>query len=555
MPRTYTRKAASRQYKTAYTKENIQKAMQQVKRGVSQRKAAEQNNVPQSTLSRMLKNLNPKKPGGQVRLSLDAEEAIVEVLDTLMNWRLPFDSFDLRLLVKDYLDRREIVDRRFKQNTPGIDWANNFMKRHNLTQRLADNVKAARVGVTADEINEFFDNLEISLKDVPAENIFNFDETNFADNPKPKRVIVKRGKRRVETKIEHSKQSFSVMFCGSAAGVYLPPMVIYKAKNRYTGWEEGGIPGAKYDATDSGWFDLRTFERWYFEIFLPHAQNLPGIKFVIGDNLQSHFSPEVIASCLEHNIVFSTLVPNATHLLQVLDVAVFRPLKRNWAVVLFDWRKESRKTGSIPKEHFPQLLYRVVKNLKEEHLIAGFKACGIYPLDRTQVLKRLPGVNRDPGGSRTVEVLNDSVISLLHDHCGIGQGTSTSTKKRGTKIGTKIVPGRRIVGINKSPTATSSSITATKCPKDWSACRVVIEPTPSSTQSTNPSRNEIDNGDVWLCRHCEEEWDYEDDNRWIVCDICDERYHLQCSGLQYEATEYNDIDLKDVDFYCDECDG
>lgn len=550
MPRTYSRKAASRPYKTAYTEENLQTAMQEIKRGVSLRKAAERNGIPPSTLHRIRKNPDQKHPGGQICLSVEVEEAIVEVLETMTSWRLPFDSFDLRLLVKYYLDRLEIVDRRFKQNTPGIDWANNFMKRHNLTQRLADNVKATRVGVTADEINEFFDNLEVSLKDVPAENIFNFDETHFADNPKSKRVIVKRGKRRVETKIEHSKQSFSVMFCGSATGVYLPPMVIYKAKNRYTGWEEGGIPGAKYDATDSGWFDLRTFEKWYFEIFLPHAQNLPGIKFVIGDNLQSHFSPAVIASCLKNNIVFSTLIPNATHLLQVLDVAVFRPLKRNWAVVLFDWRKESRKMGSIPKEHFPQLLYRVFKNLKEEHLIAGFKACGIYPLDRTQVLKRLPGVNRDPGGSRTLEVLNDSVISLLQDHCGIGQGTITSTKKT---RGTKIVPGARIVGINKTPTASSSSMSATQCPEDWSSCTVVIEATPSSTQPTNPSRNKIDNGVVWLCRHCEEEWDAEDDNRWIACDICDEWYHLQCSGLQYDAKEYNDIDLKDVDFYCDEC--
>ncbi len=83
----------------------------------------------------------------------------------------------------------------------------------------------------------------------------------------------------------------------------------------------------------------------------------------------------------------------------------------------------------------------------------------------------------------------------------------------------------------------------------------MIAPTPTSTQPKNLTRNDIDDEEVWLCRLCKEEWDYDDDNRWIVCDICDEKYHLQCSGLQYEANEYYDIDLGDVDFYCDECDG
>jgi len=35
---------------------------------------------------------------------------------------------------------------------------------------------------------------------------------------------------------EHSKQSISVMFCGDAAGHFLPPMVVYKAKNVYENW-------------------------------------------------------------------------------------------------------------------------------------------------------------------------------------------------------------------------------------------------------------------------------------------------------------------------------
>ena len=64
----------------------------------------------------------------------------------------------------------------------------------------------------------------------------------------------------VERKVEHSKQSISIMFCGSATGEHLPPMIVYKAQNVYAGWCVGGPPGATYDFTSSGWFDSRTFE-------------------------------------------------------------------------------------------------------------------------------------------------------------------------------------------------------------------------------------------------------------------------------------------------------
>jgi len=52
-----------------------------------------------------------------------------------------------------------------------------------------------------------------------------------------------RGFRRVECVKENSKQNFSIMFCGDATGHYLPPMVVYKAKNLYANWTKGGPLG------------------------------------------------------------------------------------------------------------------------------------------------------------------------------------------------------------------------------------------------------------------------------------------------------------------------
>ena len=93
------------------------------------------------------------------------------------------------------------------------------------------------------------------------------------------------------------------MFCGNAAGEFLPPVVVYKSENLYKNWIKGGPKNAVYDVTPSGWFDNRTFEIWYFKMFVP-AVTGKGKVALIGDNLGSHFSKSVIDKCLEDNIYF-----------------------------------------------------------------------------------------------------------------------------------------------------------------------------------------------------------------------------------------------------------
>ena len=143
---------------------------------------------------------------------------------------------------------------KFRNNIPGEDWMTSFMKRHNLTKRVADNLKAARAEVNRQIINDFFDRAGKWLN-LPPERIYNHDETNFTDDPGSKTVICRRGRRRVERKSNHSKSAVSVMFCGNAAGELIPPMVVYKAENCYLGWTEGGPNNTIYANTKSGWFD------------------------------------------------------------------------------------------------------------------------------------------------------------------------------------------------------------------------------------------------------------------------------------------------------------
>ena len=92
---------------------------------------------------------------------------------------------------------------------------------------------------------------------------------------------------------------------------------------------QGGPKGTQYNRSKSGWFDRVCFDDWFRTIVLPWARKKDCHKVIIGDNLSSHFSTDVLNLCDQHNISFVCLVPNSTHLTQPLDIAFYGPLKKN----------------------------------------------------------------------------------------------------------------------------------------------------------------------------------------------------------------------------------
>ena len=95
------------------------------------------------------------------------------------DWGFPFDLLDVQFMVKVYLDRCKMTELRFQNNLPSRDWAEQFEK---------------RASVDEPTVNEYFNNLGETLKDIPPENIFNYDETNLSDDPGVKKCIFKREK-------------------------------------------------------------------------------------------------------------------------------------------------------------------------------------------------------------------------------------------------------------------------------------------------------------------------------------------------------------------------
>ena len=150
-------------------------------------------------------------------------------------------------------------------------------------------------------------------------------------------------------------------------------------------WITGGSRDASYNSTPSGWFDSNVFQDWFEKVAVPYFDRIRdrGPKVILGDNVPSHLNPNVIKKAEEKGIKFVFLPPNSTHLLQPLDVAVFRSLKSEWRKALTTWKtNEGRRFPVLPKWAVPQLLHRLDVAMEDKWSTlakTGFRACGIYP--------------------------------------------------------------------------------------------------------------------------------------------------------------------------------
>ena len=94
-------------------------------------------------------------------------------------------------------------------------------------------------------IDEFFENLEnlIDRYKLTAGRIYNMDETSLTTVQKPHKVLTTRGKKQVgaATSAERGTNTTGV-FCTSATGQYVAPMLIFKRKRLNTNLEEGALP-------------------------------------------------------------------------------------------------------------------------------------------------------------------------------------------------------------------------------------------------------------------------------------------------------------------------
>lgn len=451
------KKLSGRPYKN-YPEERLVAALNAIATGMSSRRAEEIYKIPRRTLLNKRKHLYSKKVGRPTALSEVEERHLVDVIIACAEYGAPFTQLELRMAVRDYLNKKGVDHPTFKNNLPGKSWTEEFVSRHKhrLTKRQCQNLKRTRAAITEEDMNIYFDNLKKSLEGVDPELILNYDETNLSDNPGTTKCIFSRGTKYPERYMNSTKTAISMMFAATASGETLPLYVVYKSERLYDRWISGGPPGTVYNRSRSGWFDAITFEDWFMKIVIPWSRRSTKPKVLIGDNLSSHLNVDVLRECQRRNIRFVFLPPNTTQLTQPLDVSYFRPLKQAWRSILTKIKLEHPRLNCVEKNIFPQLLTDLIKKMEfnsAKNIRSGFKATGIYPFNPDAVYKKMPNERYK---TRVETDIDNAFLTFLKDQ------RSPINKKaiqRGKKKMLNIKPGCSVSAEDISSSTTPESRT------------------------------------------------------------------------------------------------
>ncbi len=208
--------------------------------------------------------------------------------------------------------------------------------------------------------------------------------------PKKSKAFYHRGSENVQYVVSsEGKTMYTVLFCGNAAGEYLPPYVIYKGStsNMFDTWMNGGPPNTSYNLTKSGWMEYFVFEAWFKSVLLPSVSEKPKPKVVLFDGHWSQLTHATAIQGKEKDVAIVCLPPHTSSALQPFDVGVYGPAKKVWYSILHQFYRESRQK-TVTKPAFPallNLLYSRAFIRKPSNLEAGFRKASLCPWNKDAI--------------------------------------------------------------------------------------------------------------------------------------------------------------------------
>ncbi|GFN85608.1 tigger transposable element-derived protein 1-like [Plakobranchus ocellatus] len=322
----------------SWTQQELENAMRAINRGerISVREASKQFGIPRRTLPNHISSGSTEKRLGRKPLLSDEEE------------QLPVDRI----------------------------------------ARKAQAINPAR----AQKLNRFIVNdhftkldqaiIDLDLFDKP-DRIFNLDEKGCCLSlHHQQRVIALKGNKRVHLVAPEHGENVTVVACVRAVGGVIPPMIIFKGKNRKQQFSDDLPPLACFEMAEKGSMTNELFVKWlqHFSKFKPQGSIL-----LIFDGAKCHLPIDKLEEADRHNITLFCLLSNTAHELQPLDTAVFRSFEHHWdQEVLNFWR--NRHQRSLSKDVFGKVFTPVwTKCMTMANIQSGFRKCGIYPFNKDAI--------------------------------------------------------------------------------------------------------------------------------------------------------------------------
>lgn len=227
-------------YSEKYTDDSLREAIEKIQNNeLSYGAASRIYNVPKTTLHNKMKNPVSHPRGAATILSKDQEDELAEWILLHADFGDPRTKQDIIIAAAE-IAQLDDSSSNFKNGTPTSGWIDGFFKRHpSLRYRTPQAISKASAINTKDDFSGLWRNIydyfkrtnQLDLLNRP-ELWWNADETCFEKDKIPKKVVARRGVKRVSRReMGPPKDNTTVTYAFSAAGDYVEPLITLKDSN------------------------------------------------------------------------------------------------------------------------------------------------------------------------------------------------------------------------------------------------------------------------------------------------------------------------------------
>lgn len=461
-------------------------------------------------------------------------------------------------------------------------WWSKFKERYNLSLRVPENLSAYRATMSNPVIIEdYFVKLnallcKLGIKDQPSR-IWNVDETGLAYVVKPSKVVCQVGKKYVYKRTYGERgQIHTLVGCACADGTFIPPMIIFKGVRWNDSLKNNQLPNSLVRLSPKGWINGDLFLEW-FRFFIDSIHAARPVVLLM-DSHSAHIGPEIIQVAKDNQVFIMTFPPHTSHLLQPLDVGVYKSLKSKWSKELNNFML-LQPNNKPDRSNFHDILNPAfLDSFSPSNIINAFRKSGACPFNASAVSQEALAPSR-----LTENRLTDMPTSVLPTKAVTPSSTLSrrpSGEPRSPEEEATINQLLRVPHFPKSqprpaeecpPTKTRKTTTQQPKGKKDKSARCLNPPQPESSiqnpqpscsgtqtqptqQKTNPSKKgqkkyHMAAADDWECGVCFQFFSVDvakkTGAKWIQCSFCRVPYHEQCQKSPNDDTVY----------MCDMCEG
>lgn len=154
--------------------------------------------------------------------------------------------------------------------------------------------------------------------------------------------MAEKGSRRVHLIAQEHAENVTVAICVNAAGMAIPPMILFKGKRMRDELKENLPPGTLVKMAPKGSMTTELFVD-----FINHLAKYksPGKCLLVFDGASSHLGCDIVDAAEKQDIVLYCLPSNTTHELQPLDKSINKSFEHFWdeQVLQFNYQNPQKK--------------------------------------------------------------------------------------------------------------------------------------------------------------------------------------------------------------------